>query len=49
MLIKTAMIKTANYKLPENSRLWNQEILKYLFEQHEWINADNYFCVGIRL
>lgn len=43
MLIKTAMIKTANYKLPENSRLWNQEILKYLFEQHEWINADNYF------
>jgi hypothetical protein len=43
VLIKTAMIKTANYKLPENSRLWNQEILKYLFEQHEWINADNYF------
>ena len=43
MLIKTAMTKTANYKLPENSRLWNQEILKYLFEQHEWINADNYF------
>lgn len=43
MLIKTAVIKTANYKLPENSRLWNQEILKYLFEQHEWINADNYF------
>lgn len=43
MLIKTAMTKTANYKLPQNSRLWNQEILKYLFEQHEWINADNYF------
>lgn len=43
MLIKIATEKTAGYKLPKNSHLWNQEILKHFFEQNEWINADNYF------
>lgn len=43
MLIKAVMTKVANYKLPENSRLWTQEVLKHLFEENDWINADNYF------
>ena len=42
MLIKK-MKKTAGYKLPENSRKWNGEVLKYLFEQNEWMDVDNYF------
>lgn len=31
------------YKLPNDIKKWNQEILKHFFEENDWIEADNYY------
>lgn len=42
-LVLQQMEKNADYKLPNETQKWNKEILKRLYDTHDWLDPDNYY------
>ncbi|MFW5895160.1 MAG: hypothetical protein ACOCT9_00300, partial [archaeon] len=35
--------KTAEYKLPNETQNWNKEIIKRLYNEHDWLDVNNFY------